>query len=137
MNTAGSEKDVYEEREQGVSREHILLAGEVCRYLTGHMSERITLEQLSAVFHVSGTLIKNSFKRVYGVSVYRYIRTQKMQMAAQMLLSSDDTVIEIAGRFGYSNASKFSSAFRDIMGMTPNEYRLKSCPIGADGTGHI
>lgn len=105
------------------SRTHALLAKDVCRYLTDHVSDKITLEQLSNVFHVSGTSIKNSFKAVYGVSVYNYIRTQKMQMAAQMILNSDDTILEIAGRFGYDNASKFSGAFRDIMGMTPNEYR--------------
>ncbi len=93
---------------------------------TGHVSDKITLEQLSAIFHVSGTSIKNSFRAVYGVSVYSHIRTQKMQMAAQFLLQSDDTVLEIAGQFGYENASKFSSAFKDVMGMTPNEYRLNA-----------
>lgn len=106
------------------SRSHALLAKEICCYLTDHISDKVTLEQLSSAFHVSGTSIKNSFKAVYGVSVYTYIRTQKMQMAAQMLLQSTDTVLEIAGRFGYDNASKFSGAFRNVMGMTPNEYRL-------------
>lgn len=105
------------------SRTHVMLAKEVCGYLTEHTSDRITLEQLSGIFHVSATSIKNSFKAVYGVSVYSYIRTQKMQMAAQLLLQSDATVLEIAGKFGYENASKFSGAFKDVMGMTPNEYR--------------
>ena len=108
------------------SRAHVQLAKAVCHYLTEHISDRITLEQLSARFHASGTSIKNSFKAVYGVSVYTYIRTQKMQMASQMLLQTNDTILEISGRFGYDNASKFSSAFRDVMGMTPNDYRLHS-----------
>ena len=104
-------------------RPHVLLAKKVYGYLIQNISDRITLEQLSSVFHVSGTTIKNSFKTVYGVSVYNFIRTQKMQMAAELLLQSDETVLEIAGKFGYENASKFSGAFRDVMGMTPNEYR--------------
>ena len=114
---------VDETAQRTCSRSHVLLAKAVCGYLTAHTSDKITLEQLSGVFHVSATSIKNSFKAVYGVSVYSYIRTQKMQMAARMLLQSDDTVIEIAGRFGYENASKFSGAFKDVMGVTPNEYR--------------
>lgn len=105
------------------SRSHMILAKDVHRYLTEHLSSRITLEQLSAVFHVSATTVKNSFKTVYGESVYSFIRQKKMQIAAERLLSSEATVLEIAGEFGYENASKFSGAFRDIMGMTPNEYR--------------
>ena len=107
------------------SRSQVLLAREVCAYLSGHISDKITLEQLSEIFHVSGTSIRNSFRAVYGESVYSHIRTQKMQMAAQMLLQSDGTVLDIAGQVGYENASKFSGAFRDVMGMTPNEYRIR------------
>lgn len=106
-------------------RQQVSLAKNVCRYLTEHISDRITLDELSGIFHVSGTTIKNSFKMVYGESVYTYIRTHKMQMAAEMLRSGDETIMEIAGRFGYDNASKFACAFKDVMGVTPNEYRSK------------
>lgn len=106
-------------------RAQVLLARNVCRYLTEHVSDRVTLDQLSDIFHVSGASIKNSFRTVYGESVYRYVRAQKMQMAAEALKNSDATVMEIAGRFGYDNASKFSGAFRDVMGATPNEYRRR------------
>lgn len=99
------------------------IAKAVCKHLTEHMDDRITLAQLSNIFHVSGTQIKNSFKGVYGVSVYSYIRTQKMQAAGLMLMHSRSTVLEIAGRFGYDNGSKFAAAFKDVMGMSPNEYR--------------
>lgn len=116
--------DTDETPQKSCSRSNMLLAKDVHRYLTCHLSKRITLEQLSSVFHVSGTTIKNSFKTVYGVSVYNFIRTKKMQMAAEALLQSEDTVLDIAGKFGYENASKFSGAFRDVMGMTPNEYRI-------------
>ena len=104
-------------------RPHVILAKNVHQYLTEHISDRITLEQLSSVFHISGTTIKNSFKTVYGVSVYNFIRTKKMQMAAEILLHSDLTIMDIAGQFGYDNASKFSGAFRDVMGLSPGEYR--------------
>lgn len=99
------------------------LAKEVCAYLNAHMESRITLAMLSEQFHCSGTLIKNSFKSVYGESLYAYTRAQKMRSAAELLRTTDDTILEIAGRFGYDNASKFAGAFRDVIGITPNEYR--------------
>ena len=34
-------------------------------------------------------------------------------------------VLAIANRFGYDNGSKFAKAFRDVIGVSPSEYRLK------------
>ena len=52
-----------------------------------------------------------------------YVRAQKMHAAAELLRSTDQTVLDIAGQFGYDNASKFAKAFRDIIGVSPNSYR--------------
>ena len=102
------------------------LAKDVNTYLSAHPERRITIEQLSERFHVSGTLIKTSFKAVYGMSIYAYTKQQKMHAAAELLRAGDITVLEVAGRFGYDNASKFAGAFRSVMGMTPNEYRASA-----------
>lgn len=108
-----------------LSPSQLTLAREVCAYLTARMDERITLDMLAHAFHVSGTSIKNSFKAVYGASLYAFIRTQKMQAAAKRLAETDRSVLEIAGEFGYDNASKFAKAFRDALGMTPGEFRRR------------
>ncbi|MBE6612521.1 MAG: helix-turn-helix transcriptional regulator [Ruminococcaceae bacterium] len=117
-----------ESRHRSCTHSQVMLAKNVCRYLTDRISERITLEELSEVFHMSGTSIKNSFRMVYGESVYAHIRAVKMKMAAELLRDGGLTVMEIAGRFGYDNASKFAGAFRDVMGMTPGEFRASQHP---------
>ncbi len=106
-----------------VSQTQVELARRISLYLSEHMETRVTIDMLSRTFHVSGTGIKNCFRAVYGVPLYTYIRTQKMQTAAYMLRHGDLSVLEIAGRVGYDNGSKFAGAFRDIMGVTPLEYR--------------
>ena len=66
------------------------------------------------------------FRAVYGAPVYRYIKDFKMKAAAAMLISQRDlNISEIAQRTGYDNASKFSAAFRDVMGTTPQNYRKR------------
>lgn len=115
-----------------VPKSKVILAKRVCRYLTEHMDSRFTVDQLSEYFHVSGTQIKNSFKSVYGTSMYSFVRTQKMQEAALMLKRSNRTILDIAGQFGYDNGSKFAKAFRDVMGVSPAEYReVEKSPNGA------
>lgn len=114
-------EDEFETR--SFSQTQVALAKQISHYMTKHMDNRITLEQLSDRFHVSGTHIKNIFKGIYGVSVGAYIRAQKMESAAYMLEYTDKSILEIAGEHGYDNASKFASAFRSMKGMAPNEYR--------------
>ena len=105
------------------------LAKEVSRYLMEHMDDRVTLEQLSEQFHISGTHLKNTFKGVYGVTLGAYIRTQKMESAAYMLEYTDKSILDIANEHGYDNGSKFASAFRAVKGVNPAEYRNANCKI--------
>ncbi len=49
-----------------------------------------------------------------------------MKAAAAMLISeSGINIAEISQRLGYDNASKFSAAFRDVMGTAPQNYRKR------------
>ncbi len=121
-----------------VSRSHAILANNVRKHLIENIERHLTIEQLSKHFHISATQLKEAFKMVYGISVYSYIRTQKMRFAAHMLIETDKSVLEIAGFFGYDNGSKFAGAFKDVMGVAPNEYRrlsvkgvCQNCPNGA------
>lgn len=111
------------------TKSQVELAKKISRYLAEHMDTKITLDHLSEYFHVSGTHIKNIFKGVYGVSIGSYIRARKMESAAYMLEHTDKSILEIAGEHGYDNASKFAGAFRDIIGMAPNEYRNMNCSL--------
>lgn len=105
------------------TKSQVMLAKKVCAYITSHMAEKHTIDDLSSMFNVSATQLKNCFKGVYGTSVYSYTREQKMQAAALLLKNSDRTVLDIAGEYGYDNASKFAKAFKDVMGILPHEYR--------------
>ncbi len=102
------------------------LAEDVCLYLTDHMDRHVTLQELQTVFSYSGTYIKKVFRLMYGEPVFAYIRRKKMLEAAEKIITTDLTITEIAGLFGYSNSSKFSSAFRQIIGISPRDYRNKN-----------
>lgn len=105
------------------SKKQAALAKEVCCYLTEHIEKHVTMAELSEHFGVSASWIKCSFNGVYGMTVYSYAQRQRMQEAAKLLQHTDRTVLDIAGQFGYENASKFASAFRGVMGVTPKQYR--------------
>lgn len=115
-----------EEERKSFSRNQVALAKEVWEYISENLESRLTIDFLADEFHVSATQLKNSFKGVYGISVYAYIRSQRMKMAAKLLTETDRTILDIAGQCGYDNGSKFAKAFRDITGFGPKEFRNKA-----------
>lgn len=109
--------------QRSCSKEKVNLAKQVCQFINTHMNTRLTTEQLAEHFYVSPAQLRKCFYSVYGESIYAYIRAYKMRSAAHCLKTTDGTISEIAGAFGYDNSSKFSKAFRDVMGVSPTEYR--------------
>ena len=101
----------------------LTLAEQVKTCLLAEPDRTLTLKTLSQQFNVSEAQIKSSFARVYGMSPAAYARSQRMHGAAALLRETDRTVLDIACQFGYDNASKFARAFRDVIGVSPREYR--------------
>lgn len=106
-----------------VPRTSVTLAKQVAKFLSENLNNRVTIPELAAKFNVSTTYLKNAFKEVYGTPVYSYVRVQKMLLAAQLLIHTNCTILQIANDCGYANASKFTEAFHEIMGEKPMEYR--------------
>lgn len=97
---------------------------EIHTLITGSLEKSYTVEALSEMYGLPPATLRKIFKGVYGVPIYQYIKSYKMKAAASMLISEKGlTIAEIAQKLGYDNASKFSAAFKDIMGVTPLNYR--------------
>ena len=92
-------------------------------YIYSHIKERITVEDLADELGVSSGYLSRLFKKETGVSVSAYIRSQKIDMAKNLLRFSDYSMIEIANRLSFSSQSHFIQQFREVVGMTPKKYR--------------
>lgn len=117
---------VTEWSRRGLPPAQVNLAKSVAKYQLDHMEKRYTLDHVAKIFGVSCTSVKNSFKAVYGVSFYAFIKARKMESAAYMLEHTDKSIVEIAGDHGYDNSSKFASAFRSVKGVSPGTYRQQN-----------
>ena len=108
------------------------LAKQASSYMLEHMDKKITINEISEKMHVSQTQLKNSFRNYYGESVYKYIRSRKMKLAADQLAEGQLSVMEIAGMFGYENCSKFAAAFKGEYGVSPSDYRRQNKAAGVE-----
>ena len=100
------------------------IAKEIEKTVCEDLSRHISLSELAEQFHINEGSLKNIFRSVYGQSYSDYLRTLRIRSAMKELSSSDRNISDIAVSVGYENPSKFSSAFKRVNGITPQEYRL-------------
>lgn len=115
--------------ETTVPRTQVVFVKRVAEYISQNIGGKIAIKDLKQQFGVSDTYLQNSFRAVYGMPVISFIRAQKMQSAAQMLIHTERSVDDIAEEFGYINESKFSAVFKKIMGDSPSVYRKEHSKI--------
>ena len=85
--------------------------------------KRYTIEQLSERFSVNQTTLKTTFKTIYGQPVAAYMMEYRMKQAKELLTHTNLPISRIAWEVGYENQSKFTQAFKDVMGTLPKNFR--------------
>lgn len=80
----------------------------------------VLAEQLALSPHQLSELINTQFQQGFS----RYIREQRIEAAKQLLMAEPNaSVLSIGLTVGFSTQSNFYSAFREIVGVAPGQYR--------------
>lgn len=102
-------------------------------YIEEHITEPLEVEEIAKKALLSKYYFQRVFHAVTGVTVNDYIRNRKLTLAAEDLAATNQSVTEIAFRYGYESTDAFTKAFRRLHGVTPSGLRqgdvqLKSYP---------
>lgn len=92
-------------------------------YIQKNYMEKIELKEIAASADIGTRECSRCFVRCIGISPINYLISVRVRMAAQMLLTTDKTVLAISEDCGFSSSSYFGKVFRDHMKCTPAEYR--------------
>lgn len=93
------------------------------KYIDTHYLENLTLESLSQTMHISPSFLSHQFKKLTGFAPIQYIMRRRIGKAQSLLISTNESITEIAAMVGYDNTSYFNSIFKKIVGMPPKNYR--------------
>ncbi|GAA4846973.1 AraC family transcriptional regulator [Paenibacillus vulneris] len=100
-------------------------AEEVMQWVERHYQEPFRLETMAKDLHVSRYHIAHLFKEATGTTILAYVQATRIRHACIWLTKTSLTIPEIAVRVGIPNPSYFCKLFRETMGITPHQYRLK------------
>ena len=105
-----------------VSR-HIVVAID---YIRSHIQENLTVESIADSLSLNSSYLSKLFKQEMGITLSRYIRDQKINVACNMLRHLDESSLTIANYLGFSSQSHFIQVFKKTTGLTPEEYRRRN-----------
>ena len=97
----------------------------VIRYMSEHLDEKIDVDQLADMVHMSHVGLLKKFKHHTGRTLAHYLIMLRMSLAKQLLLENTLRITEISVRCGYANSYYFSNAFRKYYKVGPREFREK------------
>ena len=92
-------------------------------YISVHLHDSVTLEQLSKHCGLCGRSLSLRFKKEMGMGIPEYIHREKLQEAEYLLRHSGYSLSEITSFLNYPSQSYFTQIFKKYRQMTPQQFR--------------
>ncbi len=102
-----------------------LLVSQISKYIQNHISESIKTSDIANYLNKSRGRITTEFKNQTGINLSDFIRIKKIEEAEELLSHTDKSLVFISNYLGFSSQSHFCKVFKDIKGVTPDQYRKK------------
>ena len=110
--------------ESKISDGELPLLNRIIAHLSANFHRRVTLDELSRELHVSGSTIRQTFRKKMNVSIGHYQLVQRLRHGIRLLQSTSLSVAEVAEKVGFSSANGFMLAVkRECKGATPKKFR--------------
>lgn len=85
-----------------------------------------TISNLANLVGMSESSLKRAFRKSFGIPIYTYFQSYRLEHAKKLLSNGKMNVTEVAFTVGYSNHSHFSRAFKRQFGLSPKSYLAKT-----------
>ena len=94
-------------------------------FVESHLPEAVSLDDVAQSSGVSRFHVTRAFGAATGRSVMGYMRSRRLTEAARKLAGGAPDILSVALDAGYNSHEAFTRAFRDTLGLTPEEVRAR------------
>jgi AraC-like DNA-binding protein len=85
--------------------------------------EPLGVDDLAQAAGLSRAYFSREFRRAFGESPHAYLLTRRLERAAALLRTTDNSVAEVCLAVGLQGIGSFTTSFKRAFGKTPTEYR--------------
>lgn len=93
------------------------------KYIYKHFQKPLTLDEVSAVASLSPTYFSKKFKQTTGMGFKEYLNYVRLKHAQAALLTTNNTITDIALAYGFNDSNYFKDLFKKVYGKSPREFR--------------
>jgi AraC-like DNA-binding protein len=97
--------------------------GMVLNYINENLHENLTVKQLADFCHLNTDYFSRVFNENFGMRPNKYIQSKRIERAQLLLLSTNNSLKQIAEKVGLENLSYFNRIFKSHTGITPGVFR--------------
>ncbi len=92
------------------------------RYIDENLTKELTLSDIAGRSAMDPSYFSTVFKKLNGISLWDYITAKRVELAIELLKTSDMTKLDIAMQCGFNSSSNFYKAFSKVTGRKPSDY---------------
>lgn len=97
---------------------------DVLMYIEKNYEKKITLDELAKIACMDKKYFCSFFKNLVGKTPIEYVNAYRIECACEMLVTTNETVIEVAYNCGFHDCSYFTKIFRQFKNTTPKKYSM-------------
>lgn len=99
------------------------LVQRIVHYLEEHYAGEFSLDELAAELDYHKSYLCVAFKKETGMTIVDWLNMVRIRRAVELIVGSDQSLLQIATMCGFSSDSHFSRTFSKYVGVTPGHFR--------------
>jgi len=92
-------------------------------YIQANYDKELSMTMVSNHVSLNYSYFSQAFKDYAGQSFVQYLKKLRIEKAKELLETTELRVLEIGDRVGFENTKHFNRVFREMVGISPLEYR--------------
>jgi two-component system response regulator YesN len=113
----------FEELDKGDDLKKNATIRKVLRYMDQNYQSGLSLDEVSAVAHMTSSYFSTYFKKTTGENYLVFATRMKIEKAKELLQNPSIHIYEVSEKVGFDDSKYFSRQFHKLTGMTPKQYR--------------
>ena len=93
------------------------------RYIDREYLNLKTVGQISHFLSYSEYYLSHLFKEKMGITIKQYLTKKKIAHSCELLKTTDLSIEQISEKLMFSSSHSFRRQFKELTGMSPNEYK--------------
>lgn len=93
------------------------------KFIRQHAADEISVNDVTTALCQGRRMLECKFRKLLGRTILEEIRRVRIEIAKNLLVSTNLSMPAVAHRAGFSNAERFSVVFREATGIPPSDFR--------------